>query len=58
MVDVHLRQKYSLVLQCSFGLAGIMVAVGYYYLRDWRIVNTVFCTVPAIIFLIIMILFL
>lgn len=58
MVDFHLRQKYSLILQCSFGVAGIMVSVGYYYLRNWRIVNTVFCTIPSLVFLLIMVVFL
>lgn len=58
MVDYHLRQRYSLILQCSFGVGGVMIACGYYYFRDWRTVNTVFCTIPAILLLVLMVLYL
>ena len=58
MVDFHLRQKYSLILQCAFGLAGIFVSVGYYLLRDWRNVTHLFCTLPSILCLLIIILYL
>ena len=49
MVDYHLRQKYSLILQCAFGVGGMSVALSYYLLRDWRLVTTYFCTIPAFI---------
>jgi hypothetical protein len=58
MVDFHLRQKYSLILQCAFGLAGIFVSVGYYLLRDWRNVTHLFCTLPSILCLLIILLYL
>ena len=54
-VDYNLRQKYSLILQCSFGVAGIFVALSYYYLRDWRLITNIFCTVPSIIFLLVIV---
>ena len=58
VVDYHLRQKYSLILQCSFGVGGIFVAISYYLLEDWRWVNTYFCTIPSIICFIIVVCFL
>ena len=58
MVDFHLRQKYSLILQCSFGLAGVFISVAYYLLRDWRNVTHLFCTLPSILCFLIIIFYL
>jgi len=58
VMDFHLRQKYSLILQCAFGLAGIFVSVGYYLLRDWRNVTHLFCTLPSILCLAVIIFYL
>jgi MFS family permease len=58
IVDYQLRQTYSLVLQCSFGVGGIFVALGYWYFRDWRMVTHVFCTVPSLLFLAIILVYL
>jgi MFS family permease len=51
-VDYHLRQTYSLILQTAYGLAGICVSLGYYFLQNWRVVNLVFCALPALLLLV------
>jgi MFS family permease len=58
IVDYNLRQKYSLILQCAFGVGGVLVSVGYYWLRNWREVTTCFCTLPAFVLLLVIVFYL
>jgi MFS family permease len=53
IVDYHLRQVYSVILQSAFGVAGISIAVAYNLLYDWRIVTIFFCAIPAFIVMVI-----
>lgn len=55
MVDYHLRQVYSVILQSAFGVAGISIAVSYYLLYDWRIVTIFFCGIPALLAMVLII---
>lgn len=49
IVDSHLRQAYSIILQSAFGAAGLAIAAAYYLLRDWRSATILCCLLPAII---------
>lgn len=47
IVDTHLRQAYSIILQSAFGVAGLAIAASYYLLRDWRTSTILCCLLPA-----------
>jgi hypothetical protein len=49
IVDYHLRQAYSIILQSAFGVAGLAIAASYYCLHDWQIVTLICCVLPAIV---------
>ena len=47
IVDFYERQKYSVALEISFGLAGILVGIIYYLFDDWKTINIFFLAIPA-----------
>ena len=58
VVDFTLRQKYSLLLQGSFGFSGVVVAAAYYFLSDWRTILLVCCLLPSLTVMLLMTLYL
>jgi hypothetical protein len=51
IVDYHLRQAYSIILQSAFGAAGLATAAAYYFLRDWWTSTLLCCLLPAVVVL-------
>lgn len=49
IVDYYVRQEYSVALEISFGLAGILVGIIYYLIDDWRMINIFFVALPCIV---------
>lgn len=49
VTDYNLRQKYSVALEIAFGSGGVLIALIYYLVGNWRIVNLFFVFIPAVI---------
>ena len=58
VVDFHLRQKYSVALQSSFGISGILIGVLFYLFKGWRTIVTMCAFLPSIFVLFLFIFFL
>lgn len=58
VVDYHLRQKYSVALQSSFGITGVLIGVLFYIVRQWRVIIIFFCMIPSILVLALLITYL
>jgi len=52
------RQKYSTILQVSFGLGEIAIGLLYFILGNWRLVTIAFCLIPGIVQLLFLIFYL
>jgi len=49
--DFYKRQTYSVAVEISFGLAGVMVALMYFFIEEWRLINIVFVAIPSFLIL-------
>ena len=58
IVDYYKRQSYSVALEIAFGLSGVSVGVVYWIFKEWRISNLIFCAVPCIVTLLLIIFYL
>ena len=51
IVDYYKRQNYSIILNCSFGISGILIAVVYTLLQNWRLITILFVFFPSVLVL-------
>jgi MFS family permease len=58
VVENTLRQKYSTALSISFGIGEILIGLIYFLLKDWRKITVLFCLLPAIFQLLLLIFYL
>ena len=58
VVEYDLRQKYSVALQSSFGISGILIGVAFYLLQEWRMIIGLCCFLPSIFILFLFVAFL
>jgi vacuolar-type H+-ATPase subunit I/STV1 len=56
--DFYKRQTYSAILELAFGFAGMLIALLYFLIKDWRIINIVMVCIPSLIILLFFILYL
>ena len=51
MLDFDLRQKYSVGLQSTFGIVGMLIGLTFWFFQQWRIIIIIFCLMPSILVL-------
>ena len=58
IVDYYKRQTYSVALEIAFGFSGVFIGVVYWILRKWGIISILFCGIPCVIELLLLIFYL
>ena len=53
-IDPYVRQKYSIAMQSSFGITGILIGVLFYLVKEWRVIIIFFCFIPSLLVLVLM----
>ena len=53
-IDPYVRQKYSIAMQSSFGITGILIGVLFYVVKQWRVIIIFFSFIPSLLVLVFM----